>query len=394
MRVFVLQLISILFLFQATAQVNEKRVKIISPDGLGVPFAHVYVQNNISISTISNKEGLFLLNGSLLSKDDQVVISHVGYQSKEIPFNDLDSIVSLNFHEIPEVAIYPFQANELILKVTKKIEQSYFSKTYNAKGFYREVMLEDDEGVLAGELAFNSLIESNPSKGDRIEVINGRKSEDFRSIKSELIFWIPEILANEPSRTRKEFLSKEGVKSYDYKILGRDYYEGKEIYKLSFASKACDSCKNIPSRKGVIRVDVKNFSILEIEYDYDKNHNIPLLKEKLIGLNRVAGTNLKTTFKIKYKNYKNNYYPFFYDVKTEFIFANEGKAITTTFLLKMIINEVNFGKLESVKNNYRSEKGLQAQAKMKFDNEFKNPTAYIIPSLIEEKAIEQILSRK
>lgn len=368
--------------------------KLISKDSVNIEFAHIYLKNNYSKATVSNDEGVFLLTINHLSFTDSVVLSHVGFKTEKVAVSDFKSgFIVLEANVLPEFKVFDIQANELVKKAIINLDKKYFVTSYNAKGFFREIMLENNNGVLINEIAFKSLLYQRESKNDKVEIIKGRKSNDYRVFKTESIFGVPSIFAKEPVRVKKEYLSIEGMNNYDYEIVTKTNFENNEVYIVEFSTKQCDECKNKQIRFGKIIIDAKDYSILELEYTLDYKLNTKSKTEELLALNRLAGVPQKTSIKIKYAHVDNFYYPFFYDVHADFLFAQEGKVAKITLLVKMLINETNFSKIKKVKNNYNLGKGASRQVKMEFGNDFFGIDAYVLPSEREKKAIDDILKR-
>jgi len=110
-----------------------------------LPFATVYLKNT-GVGTTSNFNGKAELKFKTAKKNDTLICSYVGYQTKEL-FVDLAKSTNLNILLSPSsttlsefVITYkkPLTTKQILKKCLKNTSKNYSNITVNLKGLYRE----------------------------------------------------------------------------------------------------------------------------------------------------------------------------------------------------------------------------------------------------------------
>ena len=113
----------------------------------------------LSFGTISNSQGEFTLRIPKNLIDSIIVVSYLGYKSKEIAVSFKDQInVELTPHQIQldELVIRPISPTDYIKKAVKKYPDNYPSNPFQTKAYYREKFLENGNVVHISEGVFKS----------------------------------------------------------------------------------------------------------------------------------------------------------------------------------------------------------------------------------------------
>ncbi|MFO7939359.1 MAG: carboxypeptidase-like regulatory domain-containing protein [Bacteroidales bacterium] len=124
-------IITLLLLLSTTvlwAQPIQIRGKITdATTGKGVPSAHIFPKNNQQNGTISNEDGLFILN--LQNATDTLIVSHVSYVLRHIAFQPDKTIYKIEVqplqHALSEIVIKPVTAEEIVKRAINRIKENY-----------------------------------------------------------------------------------------------------------------------------------------------------------------------------------------------------------------------------------------------------------------------------
>ena len=149
--------------------------------GLGIPYAHIYIQNT-SIGTISNQEGYFKLSLWAENKNETIVFSSVGYNRVGLNLSSLnttDLVVSLveSNLELKEVVVTPIdEARILVKQAISNINNNYPQKAHSFRGFYRSVVKLNNNPyyITEASLSINKESYSSRHKNGDVYINKGR----------------------------------------------------------------------------------------------------------------------------------------------------------------------------------------------------------------------------
>ncbi len=145
----------ILFSNLSFAQFNQIQIsgRVLSEtDGLPLPYAYVKLEG-LAIGTVTNANGFYSLRVSSGYAENNLVFSYLGYEKQAFQINlieDRQNFV-VKLRESPsllgEVVIEPrkqISPQQLWKQVVKNISENYSSEPFEAKGYYRETVKEND----------------------------------------------------------------------------------------------------------------------------------------------------------------------------------------------------------------------------------------------------------
>jgi uncharacterized protein (DUF2164 family) len=144
--------------------------------------------NGTNISTITNKQGDFLLKVPKKMASRQVTVSFLGYTSKVISLSDFDkdnTIVRLETYieELSEVKINMKDATTLVQEMLKRKGDNYYNNDLKMTSFYRETIKKRRSYVSLSEAVVE--IYKQPyttDKSDILAIYKARKSTDYNKL--------------------------------------------------------------------------------------------------------------------------------------------------------------------------------------------------------------------
>lgn len=144
---------------------------------------------NTNISTITNTEGEFVLKVPESSQVTTVVLSLLGYQTKEMGLNELSKentkiTLSEKIVELPQVKVTGFKnAEALIRKVFENKEKNNLDQPVLMTAFYRETIKKRNRNVSLTEAVVNLYKQSYLNKSrDVMKLHKARKSTDYKHL--------------------------------------------------------------------------------------------------------------------------------------------------------------------------------------------------------------------
>lgn len=147
------------------------------------------VVNNANISTVSNKEGAFLLKVPENLTTNKLSIVYLGYEKLEITLSELDTsnakiYLSPAATVLAEVDIVTIKnAKELIKKTLSLKGENYSVNNVHMTGFYRETIKKRNRNASLSEAVVKINKQSYISnKKDNITLIKARKKTDYSKL--------------------------------------------------------------------------------------------------------------------------------------------------------------------------------------------------------------------
>ncbi len=151
-------------------------------------FATLAVEGT-NISTITNTEGNFLLKIPKNMTEGTVVVSFLGYQSKNIPFSQLKPegnkiALSVSAVQLSEVDVnVPKNAAALVRETLARKGENYFDDPTLMTAFYRETIKKRRKNVSLSEAVVNIYKTPYSSvRRDAVELYKARKSTDYSKL--------------------------------------------------------------------------------------------------------------------------------------------------------------------------------------------------------------------
>ncbi|GAB4516586.1 MAG: carboxypeptidase-like regulatory domain-containing protein [Allomuricauda sp.] len=151
-------------------------------------FATLTVEGT-NISTITNTEGNFLLKVPKEHLDKNVIVSFLGYRTKQIPIASLqreknEIYLEVSATQLSEVNINaPKDAMALFKETLKNRGENYFTDPTLMTAFYRETIKRRRKNVSLSEAVVNVYkTPYNINREDAVELYKARKSTDYSKL--------------------------------------------------------------------------------------------------------------------------------------------------------------------------------------------------------------------
>ncbi len=283
-----------------------------SVTGNPIEYANVYIQNT-SINVYSNNEGRFHLNIPDVYKDNNIIISYMGYE------NDTITNIQSNFFtiklktqpvQLSEVVINAVTPLEILNKAIDRIPDNYSTQPVYLNAYYREMANTNGTFVKYADAAckiyycgyntpydigdfydFDPLKLNDkihffpqgknkaPNKNDIVQILEVRKSDNLDSFsnrwdfeeglkKFEISGGPLSITSADIVKHRKDVINSKTWKYYHFQYEGTVSFNNKEAYKISFKPK---QKKEIALWKGTMYIDKQSYAFIYFEYSVDEN---------------------------------------------------------------------------------------------------------------------------
>lgn len=235
-------------------------------------FATLSVEGT-NISTITNTEGDFLLKIPEDITNGTVVVSFLGYKSKNIPLSELKSkknkiSLAVSVTELSEVDINaPKDAAALVRETLARKGDNYFDDPTLMTAFYRETIKKRRKNVSLSEAVVNIYKSPYSSvRKDAVELYKARKSTDYSKLDTVAL-----KLQGGPFNTLyvdimkyPEYIFSEGsISDYKFMFDRSTRINDKLIFVIRF-----DQLETIdePLYKGELFIDVENRTLTSAVY--------------------------------------------------------------------------------------------------------------------------------
>ena len=366
-------------------------------DSINAPVVYANIAiKGYPIGVSTNEAGEFSFHIPEQNANDTLNVSAIGYKSYECPINEIlerDSLLVYlqeQVYEISNVVVYPQnELLEIVQNVIKKMRKNYPRRKYFLNGFYREMVLKDNEYIRLIEAAVdiqkrgtnnpsedlirikelrksNSYIEHN-WKSKLFKLINGETNQLYSLLSRDI------INCHDQTFTTKSILTSEFTASYDFILDNIILEDSVKIYKIRFFNK-----KYYDEYEG-------NFSAIENHWIYVREDNFAVVKydfklQIVKNFDRYKTVNFEnnciSSHSVSYKEYKGRYYPYHFET-TNLVVAkgadkNTGKGkqyMKATLLINNI--KTKSSDYDKIKEKFSSPKDIDLyEQKYKYNAEF------------------------
>jgi len=249
--------------------------RIMEDDGKSpLPYASVTIEGTY-IGTMTNREGNFDLIIPVLLKNNNIIVSSVGYKQKILSLNDIvnEPVIQMQSVSVKlrEILVKPVDPKSVLQKFRENIKKNYPEEPQLLVTFYRETARQDGAYVGVWEAAMEILkppyTDSSP---DRVRFIRGRKGDLNRKPKEVFIkvqggpYGINSL---DVVRNGETFLTAEYEYLYQYRFEQPEIINGRITWILRF-----DRLQetDFPCFNGRMWIDADTYALVKAEYSYDK----------------------------------------------------------------------------------------------------------------------------
>jgi hypothetical protein len=244
---------------------------------LPLVFASVTVKES-NVATITNIDGEFQIKIPEADKSNNLEISFLGYKNKIVPIAELKNsgfknIFTLETAPIPiqEIIIKPMMPEDIMERMISSIDKNYSDKSNLMTAFYRETIRKNRTYVSIGE----ALVEifkapyNSDLRYDGTKIYKGRKSADNEKLDT-VLFKLQggpvTALDLDLIKNPEAILTREAMKSYDYKLSGVIEIDGKPHYVIDFLQKPG---VEVPLFLGKLYIDTRSYALTTAEFGFN-----------------------------------------------------------------------------------------------------------------------------
>ncbi len=295
-----------------------------------MPFATLAIKNK-SKGTVTNNNGDFGMKITSDLFNDTLSVSYMGYEGREIPVrkvfgNNLTISMKKEFISIPEIIIKNQNPQEILYKTLKSIPKNYGDTPALMTGFYREGIMRKSELQTYSEaiLKIYKSAYSGTLFGDQIKVYKSRKIENTNrsdTLAIRLKAGLSTCLELDGAKNDFDFLKKESMADYSYRITDIVTYDEESAYAIEF-----EQHENIdqPLFKGTLYINTADYGIFDAEFEINPRL-INKMKSSFISATtrRYDTWPVSVKYSVSYRKMNNRY--FLNHVRGDLVFASSRK---------------------------------------------------------------------
>lgn len=274
----------------------------------GIVFATVSVMNS-NVGIVTNIEGEFIIKikDSLNAKN--LEFSHIGYKSKIIPIEKLQTKNNTIFLEpvsvsLDEVTVRPLNAQEIVKAALQLKGKNYSSVPLNYTAFYRETVQKRKDYISISE-AVVDIYKAPYTKmeNDLVKIYKGRKGSNVKRADTVMVKliggpYIPLLL--DVVKNPYTLIDLSYINEYSFKVENVISLAGRLNYVISFEPRIEND--EVPIFSGKYYIDVKSLAISSVEFqlvnkDREKASTF-FVKRKPAGLHLIP---IDAKYIVKYK---------------------------------------------------------------------------------------------
>lgn len=245
-----------------------------------LPLAYATVTlGNTNIGTIANSDGFFLLKLPDSLRNSILLISHMGYMSRQIPLEILeqqsaDVFLARRIISMQEVVIRYLDPLVILSRALTNRKLNYSAEPVYMNTFYREGVQKNSRFVSYSEGVFKIYKSTflQPENADQVKILKSRRvlnSNPNDSVFVKLKAGIQSALLLDIIKNCPDFLDPEHQSDYDFFYADITPYNTREAYVVNFKPK---SSIEEPLYMGTLYIDNENFAILGAEFEIDTKY--------------------------------------------------------------------------------------------------------------------------
>jgi hypothetical protein len=357
---------------------------------------------NTNIATVTNSEGRFIIKIPRDKLNGILVVSSLGYATKEILISDLntqDNVISLIpvTTQLSEVSLSAFRSAEsLVRRVFENKTRNHQDNSVLMTAFYRETIKRRRRNVSLTEAVINLYKRTYISNSrDLIGMRKARKQTDYRRLDTVAVKLKGGPFTNIYLDILKypEYIFYEGdYKDYSYEFAESTNIDGRSVYVVSFRGKGSLSIDYF----GILYIEVNSLALLRAEYSMDltdKRKTRNLLVDKKPASFVAYPTEAR--YRVDYKEKNGKWYYSYSSVHLTFKINKKRQLFNSVYTLSSELAVTDWENISSkfpntIKNRLRPNMIISDEVSGFTDPEFWGAYNLIEPDKSIESAIEKI----
>ena len=297
--------------FQDTSQsFDEYKGRVIGNDTKKpLIFADISVVST-NISTITNKEGEFILKVPKSLSDKSIKVSFLGYETKEVSLNSLkveNNTIALNVvtTQLSQVNInVPKDARTLVKATLENRGDKYVNDKTLMTAFYRETIKKRNKNASLAEAVVKIYKEPySTSKNDAVELVKSRKSTNYSRLDTlavKLQGGPFSALYSDIVKYQDYIFDEELFDYYNFSFGNSTQINDRQVYVVNF-----EQLPNIvtPLYRGKLYIDAETFALVSANYSLNvenKDEAVKMFVRKKPRLVKVEPE--EASYRVDYKS--------------------------------------------------------------------------------------------
>lgn len=279
-----------------------------------------------NISTVTNSEGQFTLKVPRNLDDENIVITHLGFQTKKLPqsfFKNGPVKVELQetVEELSEVSLFTYtDPRALVKNMLNNRGANYFDSPTTMTAFYRETIKRGRKNVSLSEavVTVHKKAYNSPSDDD-IALVKARKTADYDRLDTlalKLRGGPYNPLSLDIMKNPTNIFNQADLANFDFEFDSPTKINDRYLYVVDFEEKN----KERPWYYGKLFIDAETFTLVKASYNLNvDNRSVAsdLFVKKKPGGTRVYPVDVK--YEIQYRERDGRWYFGYGDTEIEFV---------------------------------------------------------------------------
>ncbi|MEI7829606.1 MAG: carboxypeptidase-like regulatory domain-containing protein [Prolixibacteraceae bacterium] len=249
--------------------------RVVEKDGKSPVFYASVTIDGTYIGTVTNHEGNFDLNIPYQLRNNNIIVSSLGYKQSRISVKELAKVPLIRLLsesiKLREILVKPANPKAIIQQFRDNISKNYPDEPQLMVTFYRETARQDGTYVGVWEAAMEILkppyIDNQP---DRVRFLKGRKADLNRKPK-EVFLKVQGgplgINSLDVVKNWETFLDPEYEYLYQYRFDQPEIINGRITWIIHFDRQAES---DFPTFNGKLWIDADSYALVGAQYSYDK----------------------------------------------------------------------------------------------------------------------------
>ncbi|WP_406684086.1 carboxypeptidase-like regulatory domain-containing protein [Seonamhaeicola sp. MEBiC1930] len=365
-------------------------------------FSDIIVKGT-NISTITNVDGEFLLKIPQNHLEGILVISHLGYEKKEIEIPSIKGKIKISL--VPAITTLdainlvttPYTAKELVMATLRKKGALYNNNSTLMTAFYRETIKKRRKNASLSEAVVKIHKQPyNNYRKDNIELVKARKNTNYNRLDTLALKLQGGPFSNLYTDMVKypEFIfTEEDIDDYDFSYGEITNINKKPVYVVNFKQ---SSYINYPMYYGKLYIDAESLALTNAVYSLNVENKT--LSSQMFVKKKPRKVDVYPTianYRVNYRVQNGKWHYAYSNILLSFKVNWKGKLFNSIYTLnsEMAITDWKFSdsKLAKLKNNMlRPSTILTDQVSGFSDPEFWGEYNIIEPEKSIENAIAKI----
>ncbi len=269
-----------------------------------------------NIGTIANADGFFIVKLPAKFAGSSLLLSHLGYQNKEIPIKLLaeqrvDIFLERRIISMQEVVIRYVDPGSVVAKAMQQRNVNNSLHPTYMTTFYREGVQKNGRVLSYSEAVFKvykSSVEYN-EQSDQVKLLKSRNIQNINQSDTSMLKLKAGILASlqlDIVKCIPTFLDESEFAAYTYTYADIVSFNAQNVYAITFVQK---QQLEEPLYTGTLFIDKESFAILGAEFEINPKYLSQAADYLVVKKSRKLIVKFeKIKYSISYMNYNGRYY--------------------------------------------------------------------------------------